>query len=366
VERVARAAVDRLRVTPLRLATEEPESDGTARWSATTMILVECSAEGVTGIGYSYAHAATARLIESLLAPCVLGCDAFATCAAHTRMGVAVRNQGREGIAAAAISAVDNALWDLKARLLGVSLASLLGLSRTHVPVYASGGFTSRTLPELAREFAGYRERGFRRVKLKVGRDPDGDRDRVKTVREAVGPSVQVMVDANGAYERKQALRMAEVFAEFDVVWFEEPVSSDDLEGLRLLRDRAPAGMAIAAGEYGYDAVYFERMLAAGAVDTLQVDATRCMGISGFLRADALCAAHAVPLSSHCAPTLHCQAAAGSARFTHLEYFRDHARMESLLFDGMPELSDGTLAIAVERPGLGVSVRRPEFERLRS
>jgi L-alanine-DL-glutamate epimerase-like enolase superfamily enzyme len=348
--------LEQLSVAAPTLATEAgAESDGTARWEATTMVLVRVAAGGVHGLGYTYAHAAAAKLAEDLLEPCVRGLDVVAVGAAHARMLIAVRNQGRAGIAAAAISAIDNALWDLKARLLGVPLAQLLGAFRTEVPAYASGGFTSSNLDALQRELAGYHERGFTRAKLKLGRG--GDLERVRAAREAF-PG-ELMVDANGAYDRKQALRLAEAFAEYDMRWFEEPVSSDDLEGLRMLRDRAE--MTVAAGEYGYDTSYFRHMLAAQAVDVLQADATRCMGITGFLRADALCDAYGVPLSSHCAPALHAHAACGSARFLHLEYFRDHARMEERLFDGVPELRGGELHLHASRPGLGLSVREREL-----
>ena len=126
-------------------------------------------------------------------------------------------------------------------------------------------------------------------------------------------------------YGRKQALALAASFADLGVTWFEEPVSSDDLDGLRLLRDRAPAGIEIAAGEYGYDIFYFQRMIEAGAVDVLQADATRCGGITGFLQAGTLCAASCLELSAHCAPSLHVHAACAMPNFRHLEYFHDHA-----------------------------------------
>src|SRR5204863_2488614 len=135
--------------------------------------------------------------------------------------------------------------------------------------------------------------------------------------------AVELMVDANGAYSPKRALDWAERYAAQGASWFEEPVSSDDLAGLRLLRERAPAGMAIAAGEYGWDEPYFERMLAAGAVDVLQADVTRCGGITGLLAVDGLCAARSMPLSAHCAPAISAHACCGLLSLEHLEYFHD-------------------------------------------
>jgi L-alanine-DL-glutamate epimerase-like enolase superfamily enzyme len=200
-------------------------------------------------------------------------------------------------------------------------------------------------------------------VKMKIGRDPSADLERVRAARDAIGPEVELFVDANGAYSRKQALEMAEEFAALDVRWFEEPVSADDLEGLRLVRDRAPAGMQIAAGEYGYDSYYFCRMLAAGAVDVLQADATRCAGITGFLQAAALSEAFEVPFSFHCAPALHATAACAAPGFLVGEYFFDHARIERLLFDGAPLPVNGRLAPDRSRPGLGLDFKRADAER---
>ena len=149
-------------------------------------------------------------------------------------------------------------------------LVTLLGSVHEVVPVYGSGGFTSYSIEQLQKQLGGWAERGISRVKMKIGTHPDLDLGRVRAAREVIGSGTELFVDANGAYSRKQALAQAHRFAELDVSWFEEPVSSDDLEGLRLLRDRGPAGMDIAAGEYGYDLPYFRRMLEAGAVDVLQ------------------------------------------------------------------------------------------------
>ncbi len=203
---------------------------------------------------------------SDMLAGVVKGRDAMGVPGAWSAMVAAIRNLGRPGIASMAISAVDTALWDLKARLLDVPLVTLLGAVRDAAPVYGSGGFTSYSDRQLRDQLSGWVEAGIPRVKMKIGRNPAEDIGRVRAARAAIGPDAELFVDANGAYSRKQAMAMAEVFAESDVTWFEEPVSSDDLEGLRLMRDRAPSGMEIAAGEYGYDLFYFSRMLEAGAV----------------------------------------------------------------------------------------------------
>jgi L-alanine-DL-glutamate epimerase-like enolase superfamily enzyme len=269
----------------------------------------------------------------------------------------AIRNLGRPGIAAMAISAVDVALWDARARLLGLSVATLLGAARDRVAVYGSGGFTSYDDARLRAQLGGWAAAGFRRVKMKVGTRPDDDPARVASARDAIGPDVALFVDANGAYTRKQALALAARFAACDVRWFEEPVSSDDLGGLRLLRDRAPPGMDIAAGEYGYDPFYFRRMLEAGAVDVLQADATRCGGLTGFVTVHALCEAQGLPLSAHCAPALHAALGCALPRVCHLEYFHDHQRIEAMLFDGAPVPVDGMLAPDRCRPGLGLELK---------
>ncbi|TFV91523.1 hypothetical protein E4K72_20480 [Oxalobacteraceae bacterium OM1] len=200
----------------------------------------------------------------------------------------------------------------------------------------------------------------MRHVKMKVGRQPGRDLARVRTARAAIGAGPELFVDANGAYRRKEALAFADAAAGLDVTWFEEPVSSDDLDGLRLLRDRAPPGMAITAGEYGYDQPYFRRMLDAQAVDVLQADATRCGGITGFLSAAALCEAYGVPLSSHCAPSLHTPLCCAAPAAIHLEYFHDHARIEHMLFEGAPEPADGMLSPFRDRAGLGLELKEPE------
>jgi L-alanine-DL-glutamate epimerase-like enolase superfamily enzyme len=356
--------ISRVAARAYRFSTDAPEADGTADWDSTTMVLVEIDAGGERGIGYSYAAAAAVSVVDDVLETVLKGRDPFAIPALWTAMVAAVRNVGWRGIAACAISAVDVALWDLKARLLGVPLAVLFGLERRSLPIYGSGGFTSYSDDRLRDQLSGWVERdGCRFVKMKIGTHPERDVERVALATTAVGDA-ELFVDANGAYSRKDALWFAERFAALGVAWFEEPVSSDDLEGLRLMRDRGPAGMAIAAGEYGYESFYFRRMLAAGAVDVLQADATRCCGYTGFLRAAALADAWGLPLSSHCAPALHLAVCAGAPRICHMEWFHDHARIERAVFDGAPVPKNGVIVPVLDQPGHGLVFKQQDAERL--
>lgn len=354
------APIERIDVSAFTIPTDSPESDGTLAWHSTTLVVVEAEAGGIRGLGFTYADTATARLIQHVLADAVRGRDAMAVPGAWEAMRHAIRNLGRPGIVSMAMSAVDVALWDLKARLLGVPLVTLLGAVRDRVPVYGSGGFTSYSIDQLQAQLSGWVARGISRVKMKIGTHPEQDLDRVRAARDAIGAEAKLFVDANGAYSRKEALAFAEAFTESGVTWFEEPVSSDDLDGLRLIRDRAPAGMDITAGEYGYDLPYFRRMLAAGAVDILQADASRCAGITGFLRVGALCEAYSLPLSAHCVPSLHAHPGCALAPVRHLEYFHDHERIEHLLFDGTLTPVHGALHPDLSRPGLGLEFKRAD------
>ena len=347
------------------IPTETPESDGTLSWDSTVLVLVRCRAGGQSGVGYTYAHAAAAEVVTGKLAGVVTGRDALTPAASWAAMQHAVRNLGKPGLVAEAISAVDIALWDLCARLRGAPLTEVLGAVHDATPVYGSGGFTSYDDQELADQLSGWVEAGIPRVKIKVGRNPDQDLHRVEVARRAIGDDVELFVDANGAYSRKQALAWAERFAERDVRWLEEPVSSDDLEGLRMLRDRGPGGLDIAAGEYGYHLPYFEQMLAAGAVDCLQADPTRALGISGVLRVAALCDARTLDLSLHCAPQVSAHVGTAIWHLRHLEYFHDHVRIEGLAFDGVLSPDDGALRPDRTGPGLGLAVKDTDLERFR-
>jgi L-alanine-DL-glutamate epimerase-like enolase superfamily enzyme len=273
------------------------------------------------------------------------------------RMRAALRNVGQQGTGAMAISAVDIALWDLKAKLLGVPLADALPRFHSAVEVYGSGGFTSYSNERLAEQLRGWVEQGFTRVKIKVGRDPGADPERLDAAREAIGPNVELMVDANGAFDRRAALEWAQRYhEEWNVTWFEEPVSSEDLEGMAFVRDHSPPGIAVAAGEYAWDLADLARM--AGCVDVLQADVTRCGGITAFIRADGIARAHGIPLSAHCAPAASVHACCACESIEHLEYFHDHTRIESMLFEGAPDPRAGVLRPDGDRSGLGLGLAK--------
>lgn len=350
-------------VSVYTVPTDAPEADGTFAWSSTTIVIVEISAGDQRGMGYTYADLTTAHLARTLLRDVVDGSDVHAHAALWLRLREQVRNLGDRGIAAMAISAIDNALWDLRAKLHGVALIQLLGAARNAVPVYGSGGFTTYSDAQLDAQLGGWANDGLKFVKMKIGTDPQRDPHRVEVARKAIGELPGLFVDANGAYSVKQALQLAQAFAVQRVTWFEEPVSSDDLAGLHFIRDHTPAGMDVAAGEYGYTSTYFNNMLAAGAVDVLQADATRAHGITGFLAAGAICAAYQRRLSSHCAPSLHLHPCCAINCVWHMEYFHDHVRIERMFFDGFREPVDGQMAPDWSRPGFGLELKRADAER---
>jgi L-alanine-DL-glutamate epimerase-like enolase superfamily enzyme len=343
-------------VRAFTVPTDMPESDGTLQWDRTTLVLVEVSAADRTGLGYTYAPPAAARLIRDTLVPAVAHLNAFDISACWRTMIGVVRNEGDTGLCRMAISAVDAALWDLKARLLDLPLVRLLGMVRTDVPAYGSGGFTSYTTEQLQEQLGTWAAEGFSMVKMKIGRQIAEDSPRILAARQAIGGDVALFVDANGGYGRSQALALASRFPEWGVFWYEEPVSHLDLEGLHALRRRVPAGVEVTIGEYGFDADYFVDAIQAQAVDVLQADATRC-GVTGFLLAGTLCEAHHLPLSSHCAPSLHVHLCCALRPVRHMEYFHDHVRIEQMFFDGAATAEHGLLRPDLSRPGLGLEFK---------
>lgn len=350
--------IRKIEISVYTIPTDAPEADGTLEWNSTTMVVAEMAAGNAVGTGYTYGNRATAVIAETLAEKCLLHQSPFDIPRLHQSLLREARNDGTRGIAAMAISALDVALWDLKARLLGCPVAQLLGRAHDRVPVYGSGGFTSYSDSQLKKQLSGWADAGITMVKMKVGSHPDADPHRVRTARKAIGDEAALFVDANGAYSVKQALTLAQTFDEYGVRWFEEPVSADHLSDLHLIRERAPVRMEIAAGEYGYDQFYFRRMLEAGAVDVMQADATRCGGFTGFLAAAHIASSFGYSLSAHCAPSLHAHVATATPDFRHIEYFHDHVRIESMFFDGFIAQKNGYLQPDLSRPGMGLTLKR--------
>ncbi|MGI8682285.1 MAG: enolase C-terminal domain-like protein [Mycobacteriales bacterium] len=357
--------VESIDVAVFTVPTDAPEADGTLAWSSTTLVVASPVAGGRRGLGWSYTGAAAKTLIDDTLTEVVVGRCALDVPGTFEAMVRRVRNLGRPGLVSTAISAVDIALWDLKAKLLDLPLCRLIGAVRAEVPVYGSGGFTSYDEQQTRDQLAHWvHDLGIPRVKIKIGESWGSrerrDLDRIALAREIIGPDTELFVDANGGYSVGQAVRVADRFSAYDVRWFEEPVSSDDLAGLAAIRREVQPD--VAAGEYGYDLVYFARMVDSGAVDCLQVDVTRCGGVTEFLRAAAVAAARNLQLSAHCAPNLHAHPAACVPNLRHVEYFHDHVRIEEMLFRGALSPKSGALVPDAGRPGLGLELREREAE----
>ena len=350
-------------ISAFTIPTDQPESDGTARWDSTTVVLVELAAGGVTGLGFSYANAAAAHASRELVQKVIIGRNTFDIPALHSALDREVRNWGRPGLVSSAIAAIDICLWDLKARLLEQPLLALLGKMRDEIPAYGSGGFTSYTEKQLVDQLSGWASDGLRFVKMKIGREPEKDVDRVSAVQKALRGRAELYVDANGAYQRKQALEKSRQFGDLGVTWFEEPVTSDDRIGLHMLVEHAPPVMNIAAGEYCYVLDDARLLIEAQAVDVLQADVTRCGGITNFLKIGNVCETYHLPLSAHTSPSVHATLCCALVPAMNVEYFHDHSRIEQMIFDGALHPVGGNLKPDLGRPGLGLSFKRADAEK---
>jgi L-alanine-DL-glutamate epimerase-like enolase superfamily enzyme len=365
-----RTSVERIDVHAFTVPTDGPggiEEDATMTWDSTTMVLVEAVAEGATGLGYTYGDVSVADFAQSKLVPVATGSDVLSPASTWKVMFGRIRNAGRPGVGAMAVSAIDIALWDLRARLLDLPLFQSLPAFHDHVPIYGSGGFTNYPLERLVGQLAGWVGQGIPRVKLKTSRHPEQDAHRLSAVRSAIGDQPALFTDANGGLTRKQALAWAHRFhEEWNVSWMEEPVSSADFGGLRLVRDQGPPGLDVAAGEYGFVLQDFENLLEHQAVDCLQADVTRCGGITGLLQVAGAAAGREIDLSAHCAPAISAHAFCAVPHLRHLEYFHDHVRLEQLILDGVLAPQDGALWPDRRRSGLGLQVRWADAEPYRT
>jgi L-alanine-DL-glutamate epimerase-like enolase superfamily enzyme len=348
--------LETLTTSVYRFPTDEPEADGTLTWDATTAVVVTLRAAGQTGVGWTYAAPAAATVVTDQLAEVLHGRRVWDIAAGWSAMHGACRNIGTRGVTMMAISAVDVAWWDLKARLLGIPLTTLFGQCRDAVPVYGSGGFTTFDDTRMAEQVNGWRAAGATSMKIKIGElggtRVDRDLTRVRRLRELAGDDAELMVDANGGYTVGQARRVGAALDDLGVTWFEEPVSSDDPAGLAAVR--ASVRCDIAAGEYAADLYDVEALLPV--VDCVQLDVTRCGGYTTWLRAAALAQARNLEVSAHCAPALHAPVAAAVPNLRHVEWFADHARLEPLLADSVPPVIDGALRLDASGTGHGLAI----------
>jgi L-alanine-DL-glutamate epimerase-like enolase superfamily enzyme len=344
------------RTAVYRFPTPEPEADGTLEWDATTAVTVTLEAGGHTGLGWTCSSPAAAAVVQHHLADVVRGRDALDVGAGWSAMRRACRNFGTKGLVMQALSAVDVAWWDLKARLLGVPLVSLFGRCRPTVPIYGSGGFTTLSDGQLQQQVECWSQAGCTAMKIKIGESwgsrPGRDLERVRRLRDLAGDGVNLMVDANGGYSVGEAVRVGAELDDLGVVWFEEPVSSENVEGLAAVRSALNSD--VAAGEYVSDER--DARLLMPVVDCLQLDATRCGGYTGWLRGADLAQAHGLQISGHCAPALHAPVAAAVPNLRHVEWFIDHVRLEPLLLTGVPAARHGALEPATDRPGHGMTL----------
>jgi len=317
--------------------------------------------EGITGLGIGAASGIAGAVIDELK-PLLVGQNPLN----HERLWHAMwipKLIGRRGITTRAISTIDIALWDLKAKVAGMPLYRLLGGYAERGPTYIAGGYyeQGKGLKELAQEMADNVELGARAVKMKVGAvSLAEDAERVKAVRQAVGPEVKVMVDANCAYRFYQAIQLAKRIEEYDVYWFEEPVAPDDYEGHARLA--AHTSIPIATGENEYTRYGFRDLIAHGSAAILNADAQILGGVSEFMKVAALAQAHDLDVAPHGDQNVHVHLVSAIKNGLIVEYYRDSVdpmwrkmyRQTLLLND------DGTLS-PPDRPGLGVEINEAEL-----
>ncbi|HLG51287.1 MAG: mandelate racemase/muconate lactonizing enzyme family protein [Chloroflexi bacterium] len=312
--------------------------------------------EGITGLGIGAASGIAGAVIDHLR-PLLIGQNPLD----HERLWHLMwvpKLIGRRGITTRAISTIDIALWDLKAKVAGLPLYRLLGGYADRVPAYIAGGYyeEGKGLKELAREMEENVEMGARAVKMKVGAlSIAEDVERVRTVRQAVGPTVKVMVDANCAYRAYQAIQLARRIEEYDIYWFEEPVAPDDYEGHARLA--AQTSIPIATGENEYTRYGFRDLIARGGVAILNADAQVLGGVTEFMKVAALAQAHDLDIAPHGDQNVHVHLVAAISNGLIVEYYRDtvdplwrQIYRETLLLN-----ADGTLS-PPERPGLGLEL----------
>ena len=322
-------------------------------------------ADGAEGLGYTYTVGAGGGAIRQLiardLAPLLEGADETRIEALWQKLWWAVHYVGRGGLAVHAISALDTALWDLMARRRGLPLWRLLGGHDPKVAAYAGGIDLFFTLEELLRQTEDNLAKGFRAIKMKVGRERlSEDMARVAAMRDLLGPDLPLMVDANMRWSADQAIRAARAFAPHEVFWLEEPTIPDDVPGH--VRIRREGGLPLAAGENLHSIYEFQALIAAGGVSFPEPDLSNCGGVSAWLKVARLAEAANLPVTSHGVHDLHVHLLAAVPNASYLEV---HGfGLERFIAEPL-KLADGK-ATAPERPGHGVELDWQALETLRA
>ena len=322
--------------------------------------------EGHEGLGLGVVPSSR-ELIETTLKPLLIGQDPLQHEKLWEDMFWAIRGYGRKGMAFCALSAIDIGLWDLKGKIFNAPLYKLIGHYTETVPVYGSGGWTHFTEAELVREQAGFVERGFPRVKLKVGKDfgkaEAEDVRRLAAVRKALGDDVEIFIDANGGYYARQAIVMARRFEGYNVGWFEEPTHADDIAGLA---EVARAGIIpVATGEHEYTKYGFKDLIAAGGVDIVQPDVARIGGITEWLKVAHLAHAFNLPVAPHAIAPVHLHLACCTPNLRAVEVLGVEDEVYRRWFTELPAFKDGNWSPFPDRPGLGLELDPKAVERYR-
>jgi L-alanine-DL-glutamate epimerase-like enolase superfamily enzyme len=354
------AIIESISVATARVPLDVATSFATRTVSARDYGLVRVRAGGVDGIGFCYAGSSggtlVAHAVENLLAPILLGQDSLLVEGLWQRMFEETVLHGRAGSVMRAISILDCALWDLNARAAKLPLYKYLGaaVERT-VPAYASGGYylDGKTPKKLGQEMAGYAKAGFRAVKMKVGRlSPKEEEARVKAAREAIGPDVELMLDANNAWrDLPTAMRYIERFELYDPYWIEEPFFPDDIENHARLAKLTR--VTVATGEIGTGRWHFKEILDKGAAQILQTDALVCGGVSEWRKIAATAASYGVTVCPHWFHDLHAQLVAATPNARYVEYFPDDQVLNfRRLIDRQLKVEGGALVLPTS-PGLG-------------
>lgn len=317
--------------------------------------------EGVTGVGIGALGGIVQAAIDHYT-PELIGEDPLNVERLWHKLWVP-KLTGRRGMTTRAISAIDIALWDLRAKVAGMPLYKLLGGFRDRVPTYIAGGYyeEGKGLDGLAQEMVDNVEMGARAIKMKVGAlSLREDAERVKVVREAIGPDVKLMVDANCAYRLYEAVQFAHRIEDYDPFWFEEPIAPDDYEGHRRLVESTP--IPIATGENEYTRYGFRDLITRGAVPILNADAIICGGVTEFMKIAHLAQAHDVDIAPHGPQEIHIHLVAALSNGLILEFYRDTVDpMWGKIYHHTLRLNaDGTVS-PPDVPGIGID---PNYEEL--